>query len=217
MATSRSICRSVRYFALRQIFLSSLWLSSRWNRVLGMLLVIILSVSLLPIGALAEEKPAADEPIAVEGLAEEIPTEEDLMAGNFSLKTRTSIRSFPMSQTAVDYLLKVKTEQDERKKRKGYNHKFDDFVCVRANGDLIPLTYVSRAFPQLYEKCGLRRLKFHELRHTNISLLLEQGASMKELQEWAGHGSFNTTADIYSHIQAKSKERMTAMLDAVLS
>lgn len=132
-------------------------------------------------------------------------------------KTRTSIRSFPMSQSAVDYLLRVKAEQDERKKRKGYNHQFDDFVCVRENGDLIPLTYVSRAFPQLCEKCGLRRLKLHELRHTNISLLLEQGASMKELQEWAGHSSFKTTADIYSHIQAKSKERMTAMLDAVLS
>ena len=83
---------------------------------------------------------------------------------------------------------------------------------IRDNGDLIPLEYVSRAFPKLCEKSGLKRLKLHELRHTNISLLLEYGASMKELQEWAGHSNYNTTANIYAHIQEESKNRLVILV-----
>lgn len=134
-----------------------------------------------------------------------------------SAKTSSSIRSFPMSSVAVSYLKQLKKEQEERKQKiKLYNHKWDDFVCVRNNGDLIPLEFVSRKFPELCEKAGLKRLKLHELRHTNISLLLESGASMKELQDWAGHSSYSTTANIYSHIQAKSKSKLTESLEKML-
>lgn len=132
-------------------------------------------------------------------------------------KTSSSIRSFPMSDIAVDYLKRLMLKQSEQKRNsKHYNHKWDDFVCVRNNGDLIPLEYISRTFPKLCEKAGLKRLKLHELRHTNISLLLEAGANMKELQEWAGHSSYNTTANIYSHIQAKTKSKLTESLEKVI-
>ena len=110
----------------------------------------------------------------------------------------------------------LKDIQDSRKTNSEYNHQWDDFVCVRDNGDLIPLEYVSRAFPKLCEKSGLKRLKLHELRHTNISLLLEYGASMKELQEWAGHSNYNTTANIYAHIQEESKNRLTNTIELLL-
>lgn len=134
-----------------------------------------------------------------------------------SAKTSSSIRSFPMPDSAVKYLTKLKAEQDKRKeKNRLYNHKWDDFVCVKSNGDLLPLEYVSRAFPKLCEKAGLKRLTLHELRHTNISILLESGASMKKLQEWAGHSSYSTTANIYSHIQAKTKSKLTKSLENLL-
>lgn len=133
-----------------------------------------------------------------------------------SAKNNTSIRRFPMPRQAIEYLKALKEAQDIRKANGGYNHQWDDFVCVRDNGDLIPLEYVSRAFPRLCEKSGLKRLKLHELRHTNISLLLEHGASMKELQEWAGHSNYNTTANIYAHIQDESKNRLTNTIEALL-
>lgn len=133
-------------------------------------------------------------------------------------KTSSSIRSFPMSDSAVKYLSELKTKQEKRKqKNKLYIHTWDDFVCVRPDGSLLPLEYVSRAIPKLCEKAGLKRIKLHELRHTNISILLESGASMKELQEWAGHSSYSTTANIYSHIQAKSKTKLTESLENMLS
>lgn len=133
-------------------------------------------------------------------------------------KTDTSIRAFPMSDKCVDFLKahKAKIEKHRAYYNKAYNHKWDDFVCVRKNGDLIPLEYISRKFPELCIKAGLKRLKLHELRHTNISILLEQGADMKRLQEWAGHSNYNTTANIYSHLKTDSKVELMQSLQAIL-
>lgn len=133
-----------------------------------------------------------------------------------SAKNNASIRRFPMPKQAIEYLKALKEAQGIRKANSDYNHQWDDFVCVRENGDLIPLEYVSRAFPKLCEKSGLKRLKLHELRHTNISLLLEHGASMKELQEWAGHSNYNTTANLYAHTQEEGKKRLTNTIEKLL-
>lgn len=135
-----------------------------------------------------------------------------------SAKTSSSIRSFPMPDSAVKYLTELKMKQEKFKKdNRAYNHKWDDFVCVKSDGNLLSLEYVSRAFPKLCESAGLKRLKLHELRHSNISMLLENGASMKELQEWAGHSSYSTTANIYSHVQAKTKTKLTQSVENLLS
>ena len=131
-------------------------------------------------------------------------------------KTDSSIRSFPMHPTVKDYLQKLKQTQDIQKQEATYNHTWDGFVCVKSNGDIIPLEYVTRRFPKLCESCGLKKIKLHELRHSNITFMLEQGANMKEIQEWAGHSSYLTTANTYSHIHSKSKERMSACLNKIL-
>lgn len=134
-----------------------------------------------------------------------------------STKTASSMRAFSMPKECSEYLRELKNAQDRRKKKyRNYNHKWDEYVCVRENGDLIPLDYVTRRFPKLCENCGLKRLNFHELRHTNISLLLQSGASIKELQEWAGHSSYTTTANIYAHLSAKSKQKLTSAIENIL-
>ncbi len=131
-------------------------------------------------------------------------------------KTNSSLRSLPMNDWIVDYLRKLKDEQDERRNRIiNYNHAWDEFVCVRPNGDILPMEYVSRTFPKLCTECGLKRITLHELRHTNISLLLEKGASMKELQLWAGHSNYSTTANIYSHISAKNMVKLSQSLETI--
>ncbi|MCD7774145.1 MAG: site-specific integrase [Clostridiales bacterium] len=130
-----------------------------------------------------------------------------------SPKTQSSIRSFPLTEQMLKYFRDIKQAQDKNKTDTNYNHKWDEFVCVRSNGDIITLEYVTRTFPKVCVECGLRRLKLHELRHTNISLLLnDPNITMKELQEWAGHSTYNTTANIYSHLQTGTKSKLSAAI-----
>lgn len=51
----------------------------------------------------------------------------------------------------------------------------------------------------------VRRIRFHDLRHSCASLLLANGVPMKQIQEWLGHSNFSTTANVYAHLDYHSK------------
>ncbi len=51
----------------------------------------------------------------------------------------------------------------------------------------------------------MRRIRFHDLRHSCASLLLKNGVQMKEIQEWLGHSDFSTTANTYAHLDYSAK------------
>ena len=134
-------------------------------------------------------------------------------------KTSTSIRSFPLSDNQVKYFRALRKTQKENRILCGdsYDTRYLDFVCVDAMGERLQLSYISRVFSNTIKKLGLRKIRFHDLRHTNITLLLESGATIKELQEWAGHANFSTTADIYAHVQSKSKVKLTDAMSNIIS
>lgn len=121
-----------------------------------------------------------------------------------------------LKELSVTYLQNLKAQQDHRRTMPNYIHDWDDFVCVKKNGDLLRPGYVTQAFPDLCEQCGLRRIKLHELRHTNISLLHSGGASLKELQSWSGHARFATTMNVYTHIVDQGKAKLTNTISSIL-
>lgn len=55
-----------------------------------------------------------------------------------------------------------------------------------------------------FRKRNLKQIRFHDLRHSCASILLKNGANMKEIQAWLGHSTYNTTADIYAHLDTSS-------------
>ena len=72
-------------------------------------------------------------------------------------------------------------------------------------GERMRANYLTSAFPKFLESHGLRRMRFHDLRHSCASLLLANGVPLKQIQEWLGHSDIGTTANIYSHLDYKSK------------
>ena len=86
-----------------------------------------------------------------------------------------------------------------------YNKKYADYICVDAMGNLLKPDYLSNSFQITLQNYHLRRIRFHDLRHSCASLLLANGVPMKMIQEWLGHSDFSTTANIYSHLDYASK------------
>ena len=95
-----------------------------------------------------------------------------------------------------------------------YNHEYDGFVFVDELGERMRANYLTSAFPKFLESHGLRRMRFHDLRHRCASLLLANGVPLKHIQEWLGHSDFSTTANIYAHLDYSSK---LTSADAVLN
>jgi integrase len=54
---------------------------------------------------------------------------------------------------------------------------------------------------------------FHDLRHTYASLLIEQGAHPKYIQEQMGHSSIQVTMDVYGHLFPSSNREWAGKLD----
>ncbi|MDD2316358.1 MAG: site-specific integrase, partial [Desulfobacterales bacterium] len=59
---------------------------------------------------------------------------------------------------------------------------------------------IARHFLPALKVAGLPVIRFHDLRHTNASLLIEQGESLKYVQSQLGHSSPSVTLNVYAHL-----------------
>lgn len=89
------------------------------------------------------------------------------------------------------------------------------YIYIDALGHRIKPNYISQHFA-LVLKNGMPHTHFHDLRHSRASLLLANGMSMKEVQEWLGHSDYLTTANIYSHLEYSSKVSSANTINKVI-
>ena len=94
----------------------------------------------------------------------------------------------------------------------------DDLVFPSQAGTVLdPANLVHRYFLPCVEKAGLRRIRFHDLRHTFGSLLIQDGAPLPYLKEQMGHSSIQITVDIYGHLIPGADIRWIDRLDSETS
>lgn len=122
-------------------------------------------------------------------------------------KTDSSLRTMPLVTNSREMLLAKKEKQEHYRKLCGrsYCKEYLDYIFVNEMGERWKPRYLSDGFKRILEQNGLRRIRFHDLRHTCASLLLANNVPMKKIQEWLGHSDFSTTANIYAHLDFQSK------------
>ena len=138
--------------------------------------------------------------------------------GKDRTKNKSSYRTLPLFDDIADKLLEFKEKQESFKKAFGnsYNKNYLNYVFVNPQGRLIRPDYVTQHFSILLSKIGLKHIRFHDLRHSCASLLLAKDIKMKAIQEWLGHSCFSTTANLYAHLDSKSKqESADALVNAL--
>lgn len=122
-------------------------------------------------------------------------------------KTDSSLRTMPLVTNFREMLLAKKEKQEHYRKLCGrsYCKEYLDYIFVNEMGERWKPSYLSDGFKRILEQNDLRRIRFHDLRHTCASLLLANNVPMKKIQEWLGHSDFSTTANIYAHLDYQSK------------
>lgn len=73
-----------------------------------------------------------------------------------------------------------------------------------------------RHFEPALRRTGLRRIRFHDLKHTYASLLIEQGEHPKYIQVQMGHSSINVTMDTYRHLMNNVNQESAKSLDSAI-
>lgn len=136
-------------------------------------------------------------------------------------KNQSSYRALPLVDDIVVLLEEHKKQIDKNKKLCGnsYNKKYLDYICVDCMGKLFRPEYVTDHFSLIMRKNKnvLRKIRFHDLRHSCASLLLAKGIPMKEIQDWLGHSTYSTTANIYAHLEKDTKNKSANVLSNVLT
>ncbi len=134
-------------------------------------------------------------------------------------KTKSSHRTLPLVKPFEDFLLTIRDKQEINRRLCGssYNTENLDYIYVNELGELMKPNYLTQAFPVFLEKHGLRKIRFHDLRHSCATLLYANGVALKDIQEWLGHSDIATTSNIYTHLDYSSKVASANAIMGILS
>lgn len=139
----------------------------------------------------------------------QISVRRALYNGSFvTPKSRNAIRRIILSPTLNNQL--------ERHKRQTPKSELDLVFCTDSGTPLDPDNLVKREFHPALERAGIRRIRFHDLRHTFASLLIANGENIKFVQFQLGHASATTTLDRYGHIFPGTQKEAAEKLDSAV-
>lgn len=132
-------------------------------------------------------------------------------------KTPCSRRTLPMPQFVKNYLLRLKSEQEEHKRILGNCWHDTGYVYVKPDGSAYSYWAVNRSFERLMAKQNiLPAISFHNLRHTGCTIMVNNRVAITVAQKYMGHASASTTLSVYTHADESMLTAGADVLDSVL-
>lgn len=115
-------------------------------------------------------------------------------------KTSAGNRRIALDDKTLNSIIKVKQKYKLEKLEAGPLYNDHDLVFRTTIGTPVSPRNILRTFYTIIEKAGVKKIRFHDLRHTHASLLLKQGVNPKIVSERLGHANVRITLDTYSHV-----------------
>lgn len=136
-----------------------------------------------------------------------------LQRGNFyEPKSASSRRNVSIPAPLVEAL-------KEHQLRQAVELEQNELELVFPNDNGEPLsasTVIHRVFEPALKRAELRRVRFHDLRHSFASALVSSGQNIKWIQKQLGHSSIQITMDVYSHLLPEVERDAPAKIEAAL-
>ncbi len=123
-------------------------------------------------------------------------------------KSKKSVRAIVMSDTLAHTLRKHMVRSAPNDEEMVFASKAGTFL----DGDNL----IKREFLPAMRRAELRRIRFHDLRHTYAAILIAQGENVKFIQSQMGHASIQTTLDRYGHLMPETNASVGERLDQTL-
>lgn len=117
-------------------------------------------------------------------------------------KTKNSFRTIPIPSSLVDMLNKVDNK--------------NGYLFLDKDGQLLKGKNVSAKWTKLLKECNITHKKFHSIRHTYGSMLLQKGVDIETVAELMGHTAISIT-QIYMHSGTKLKSKSVNKLNSILN
>jgi integrase len=130
-------------------------------------------------------------------------------------KTAASARTLPLSATLVSVLRRHAEQQQAERRAVGDRWQDHGMVFPSSVGTPLNPRNLTHHFKKTLKQAGLPDIRFHDLRHTAATIMLEQGQHPKVVQMVLGHATINMTMNIYSHVSLKEKVSAVESLEGL--
>lgn len=131
-------------------------------------------------------------------------------------KTRASERRIALPTECVHSLKNHWDRQQEERRAVGTRWSDSGLVFTTPTSGPLDPANLTRRFGRLLNRAGLRRIRFHDLRHSTATLLLEQGVDLVVIKELLGHAHIGVTAGVYAHVRLRLQRQAIDTLGNVL-
>lgn len=115
-------------------------------------------------------------------------------------KTAASRRKIVLDPVTVEVLRQHRKRQVERRLKLGPAWHDYNLVFTTRTGNAVPRESIQWVFRRLIQKTGLPKIRFHDLRHTHATIMLQRGVHPKVVSERLGHTEVSFTLQVYSHV-----------------
>ncbi len=116
-------------------------------------------------------------------------------------KIISSERRIALPGACVASLREHRDRQAREKQQAGAQWVDNGFVFTRPDGHPIEPATLTRHFKAMLRRSRVRAIRFHDLRHSTATLLLEQGIELVVIKELLGHAHIGVTATVYAHVR----------------
>lgn len=131
-------------------------------------------------------------------------------------KSSAGVRTIPIGDNLVKALKKARNDYLLAKRTQGLGFTDSDLVICQPNGKPFRPESVTQKWERFVASNGLKPIRFHDLRHSAATALLEAGADIKTVQQRLGHADASVTMNVYAHSTKAMNEKAAQKIDAIV-
>jgi len=132
-------------------------------------------------------------------------------------KSASGRRVISLGEKTIEILRGHREKQLMEQIVAGDKWKENDLIFPSPIGTPQDCANVLKAYKKCLEKAGLPNLRFHDLRHTAATLMLQQEINPKVVQERLGHSDISLTLNTYSHVLPSMQEKAAEKMDELFT
>ena len=126
-------------------------------------------------------------------------------------------RRIDLGQQSLEVLKQHQERQFQDMATAGDRWEENDLIFASTIGTFINPSNLRREFKPLLKKAGLPQIRFHDLRHTAASLMLNNGVPVIVVSRRLGHAQPSITLDVYAHLIPSKQQEAAALMDELLT
>lgn len=131
-------------------------------------------------------------------------------------KTSSGIRTLTVSQNLIDELSDAYNNYLNNKKIYGLGFTNSNLVICQKDGRPYHPDSMTTKWCRFVRKNNLKQIRFHDLRHTNATMMIEAGVDYKTVKDRLGHSDVSTTLNVYTHRTKRTDENAAQKIDEII-